>query len=363
VTEVGVNLLWCVPGDVGGSEAYLVRQLLGVVTTSAWRPTAYAAEGFDLAHPDLASRIAVVAAPFPVRQRAVRIAGEATWLRHRARQPLIHHGGGTAPPAARRPYVLTVHDLQYLSFPEHFGAAKRAYFRAVVPASVRRAAAVAVPSEYVRTRVIEAFDVPPGRVHVVPHGTEPDLAAHVTPAAELRARFGLGEGPVLVYPAMAAPHKNHRFLFRMLSERWTDPDLRLVLIGTRGSLSDEIADHPDPRVRHLGRVGDADRNGLLAMSEALVFPSTYEGFGAPLVEAMVLGAPVIASQATCIPDVVGDAGLVMPLDVDAWDAARQTAITDRDRLVAAGRRRAEQFTTEASGRALARVYVAAMEAR
>jgi alpha-1,3-rhamnosyl/mannosyltransferase len=256
--------------------------------------------------------------------------------------------------------VLTVHDVQYLAFPEHFSAAKRAWFRAVIPRSVRRAAAVAVPSEFVRSTIVEAYAVDAARVLVVPHGFEPELIGDVAPADELRARFGLGSGPLLVYPAMAAAHKNHAFLLRVLAERWRDPDLRLVLIGGRGPLSDELAAQPDPRVRHLGRVTDRDRNGLVAAATALVFPSRYEGFGAPLIEAMALGTPIIASDATCIPSVVGDAGLVLPLDIDAWAGALDTVTARRDELIAAGHRRAQAFTAAASGRALATVYELAL---
>jgi len=87
-----------------------------------------------------------------------------------------------------------------------------------------------------------------------------------------------------------------------------------------------------------------------------VFPSQYEGFGAPLVEAMALGAPVIASNVTCIPSVLGDAGLVRPLHPDAWGQALQEAVARRDELVLAGRRRAAEFSMAASGRALATAY-------
>jgi glycosyltransferase involved in cell wall biosynthesis len=105
----------------------------------------------------------------------------------------------------------------------------------------------------------------------------------------------------------------------------------------------------------------ADRNGLLAMAEAMVFPSQYEGFGAPLIEAMTLGAPVVCSDATCMPQIVGDAGLVLPLQPDAWAGALDTVRRRRSELVAAGHRRALDFTSKASGAALARVYARALE--
>lgn len=359
VPEVAVNLLWCVPGEVGGSEDYLVRQLLGLLDAAPrqWAVLLYALDGFAAAHPDLAARAPVEVAPFSGARRPRRILGEATWLRSRAAgAALRHHGGGTAPTGATTPYVLTIHDLQYRTFPTHFSRVKRAYLDQLIPRSARHAAVVTVPSEYVRRSVIDAFALPADRVVVVPHGIEPALAADVTPADELRRRYALGYGPVVVYPAITHTHKNHRFLLQLLRERWTDPDLRLVLIGGVGDAEPEITRCTDRRVCRLGRVPPADRSGLIAMADALVFPSRYEGFGAPLIEAMALGTPVIAADSTCIPDVVGDAGIVVPLDVDAWSAALHAVATNRDDLVAAGHRRVAHFTAARSGAALAAAY-------
>jgi alpha-1,3-rhamnosyl/mannosyltransferase len=103
-------------------------------------------------------------------------------------------------------------------------------------------------------------------------------------------------------------------------------------------------------------VSDADRNGLLAMSTAMVFPSRYEGFGAPIIEAMALGAPVISSDATCLPEVVGDAGIVLPPTVEAWAGALDEVTARRDELVAAGAVRVEAFTSARSGEALEQAY-------
>ena len=118
-----------------------------------------------------------------------------------------------------------------------------------------------------------------------------------------------------------------------MRERWTDPDLRLVLPGGVGSAEarDRRVERPS-RVLRLGRVSAADRNGLLAMADAMVFPSEYEGFGAPLIEAMALGAPVVCSDATCMPGIVGDAGLVLPLEIDAWAGALDEVRRRRSRI-------------------------------
>ncbi len=352
-----MNLLWCVPGQVGGSEEYLVRQLLGLAEQpdQRWQVTAAVARGLSAAHPELAHTAALLEPSFDSRSRVRRIVGEATWLRRATRDTaLVHHGGGTAPLRSHRPYVLTVHDLQFRTYPQYFSRVKRAYLAAAIPRSVRGAAVVAVPSEYVRDCVIEAYHARPERVVVVPHGVEPDLSESATPPDELRARFGLSDGPIVVYPAVTHPHKNHRFLLALMRDHWTDPDLQLVLPGGTGSADQDVV--PSRRVIRLGRVSSADRNGLLAMAEAMVFPSQYEGFGAPLIEAMALGTPVICSDATCMPGVVGDAGIVLPLDLDAWAGALDEVRRRRTELIAAGHRRARAFTTLASGAALAAAY-------
>jgi glycosyltransferase involved in cell wall biosynthesis len=251
--------------------------------------------------------------------------------------------------------VLTLHDLQYRTFPQYFSATKRAWFDAVLPRSVRRAAVVAVPTTYVRTTVVDTWDVDPELVRVVPHGFDPPPSDRATPEPELRARFQLGEGPVVVYPAVTHPHKQHRLLVDLMERSWRDPSLRMVFIGGVGLAEDDTVSDDD-RIRRLGRVTDADRDGLLRMAEAMVFPSSYEGFGAPLVEAMALGCPVICSDATCIPEVVGDAAVVRPLDHDAWVDVLDVVAADRAGLIARGLQRAAQFSAHRSAVALAECY-------
>jgi alpha-1,3-rhamnosyl/mannosyltransferase len=285
-----------------------------------------------------------------------------TWFRRKAASAVLrHHGGGIAPIGASRPYVLTVHDLQYRTFPGHFSRTKRTYLATMIGRSVRRARVVTVPSEYVRASVIEACGTEPNRVMVVPHGFEPELLSDVTPEDDLRDRYAFGDRPIIVYPAVTHPHKNHQFLIDLLGTKWIDADQLLVLIGGSGTAEGVVRSAADPRIRRLGRVPAADRNGLLRMAEAMVFPSRYEGFGAPLIEAMALGCPVVASDSTCIPAIVEDAGLVLPLTIDAWADALERARHDRSTMVAAGLVRAQAFTARASGAALGAAYAAALE--
>lgn len=361
--DVAVNLMWCVPGDVGGSEQYLVRQLLGLASQpTPFVPTLYCLPSFVDNHEELGSLYPMVTAPIGGISRARRVLSEHTWLQQRTRHAdVVHHGGGTAPMAGRRPIVLTIHDLQYLTHPEYLSPTKRHYLTRTIPKSVRRAAVVAVPTEYVRSTVIDAYGTSPDRVVVVPHGVESSLGADAPSAFDLRRDYGLGAGRMIVYPAITHPHKNHRFLLELMATHWTDPDLRLVLLGGKGAAeADVVSDIArlglQQRVVRPGRVPDAHRDGLVAAADALVFPSEYEGFGAPAVEAMALGTPVICSDQPALAEVVGDAGLVLPLHPDAWADALDVVADREADIRSAGRARARAFTIEHSGAALAEAY-------
>jgi glycosyltransferase involved in cell wall biosynthesis len=360
--RLAVNLSWCVPGEVGGSEQYLVRQLVGL----AGQPdppatTLFATPAFRTGHGDELPAASWCVTPSDGRRRWRRIVDEHTWLyRVTGGFDVVVHGGGTVPRRARRPAVVVIHDLQYRTFPQYFSRAKRWYLDAMIPASARGAAAITVPSAYVRDSVVRELGVDAAKVHVVPHGYEPSLLVDRTPADQLRRRFDLADRRVLLYPAMTAPHKRHDVLIDLVRSRRLDDDVCVAFIGGPGvadaTVRAAIADPSmEARVRHLGRVSDADRNGLVALAEALVFPSEYEGFGAPLIEAMAIGTPVLCSDATCLPEVVGDAGVVRPLALDAWVDGLAEVRRRRDELVAAGRRRVDAFTAERSGAALADV--------
>ncbi|MFM8483066.1 MAG: glycosyltransferase family 4 protein, partial [Actinomycetota bacterium] len=215
------------------------------------------------------------------------------------------------------------------------------------------------PSEFVKGSVVDAYGIADERVLVVPHGVEATIGRSATDAETLRRKYRLGSHPMVVFPAVTHPHKGHLFLLDVMTR--VDDDLTLVLIGGAGSAEAEVLRRlEDERLRtrvvKLGRVPADDRDGLVAMARAVVFPSEYEGFGAPVIEAMALGTPVIASDRTCLPEVVGEAGLIVPLEVQAWVDALRTVEARQPDLVTLGRRRVEQFSADRSGAALATAY-------
>jgi alpha-1,3-rhamnosyl/mannosyltransferase len=361
--NIAVNMLWCVPGAVGGSEEYFIRQLRGLVEINApFNVTVYAPKGFSGAHPDVASAMRVVEAPSRCTSRELRVLLENTWLSARTKSAdIVHHGGGTIPSRGNSVTLLTIHDVQYLTYPEYFNAVKLRYLKNRVPSAIRRASVVATPSNYVRESIEQEFGIERARTAVIRHGLEPAIGIHKTAESELRTRFGLGSARVLVIPAITHPHKNHEFLLRLVANEWRNEDVKLVMVGGSGLAESRIQSliaelHISNKVVRSGRVNAADRDGLIALAEALVFPSKYEGFGAPVLEAMALGTPVISSNCASLPEVVGDGGLVLPLAPEAWAGALDMVRTQRLTLVQNGFRRAEEFTAAKSAQDLVIAY-------
>lgn len=360
--RIAVNLLWCQPGRVGGSEQYLARQLAGLASTGplTFDVAVYAPRGYAAAHPELAT-FAVDESRSVGANRAARIVRESTWLERRTRGVAVtHHGGGTVPFRTNGRTLLTVHDVQYLTYPQYFSRARLAYLSYMMPRSLRRADAVAVPSQYVRGTLIDRFGLDASAVHVVVHGIESVDRASLD-IVGVQQRHGLAGTRYFIYPAITHPHKNHRFLVDLVAGPWRDTNIHLLFIGGEGRAHAELVSHiassgVADRVHFTGHVGSAERDALVAGAEALVFPSEYEGFGAPVVEAMALGVPVVASDRASLPGVVGDGGLVLPVDPSAWADVPQRIGNDRDVLVAAGRARAAAFSLLASGRDLRGVY-------
>lgn len=353
--------MWCVPGAVGGSEDYLVRQLLGI-SHNDFVITVCAPKGFTAAHPEIADRHRIIETDQDGRSRLRRVIAESTWLYKKSQgSALVHHGGGTIPIRHRRPTVLTIHDLQYREFPQYVRPHKLAYLKTVMPRSAHRADIIAVPTQFVKQTVVDAYGIDPDRIKVVQHGIESSIGSGATSESELRSKYSLGDRPIVILPAMTHPHKGHLFLLDVMEKFWNAQGIQLVLIGAAGLTEDAVNQRINTSVlqscvKKLGRVSQHDRDGLIKMAAALVFPSEYEGFGAPVIEAMALGTPVISSDQACLPEVVGDAGLVLPLEAEAWAKAVDEIQSSRSKYLALATQRLENFSAEASGKALAEAY-------
>jgi alpha-1,3-rhamnosyl/mannosyltransferase len=367
---VGVNLLWLVPGVVGGSEEYTTRLLAGIADQppDGIDVVLFALPAFAETHPDLAAAFPTELAPVDGRHKSLRVAAESTWLARRVaarRVTVVHHAGGTLPVVSPRPAILTVHDLQPLLMPDRFSVVKRWYLRLRVPVSARRARLVLTPSASTAASVVEHLGVDASRLMVVAPGVTVGPEWPLPASGDVAARYGIS-GPFFVYPAITYPHKNHHLLleaFAPLARR--RPDVLLVLpsgaAGAEAGVRDDVRRLGiGAQVRRIGRVPEADLDWLLRNAVALAFPSRHEGFGLPVLEAMAVGCPVIAADATAIPEVAGDAGILLsPDDPAAWTAALGRVLDDegeRRRLVAAGRARAARFSWRAAADQLASAY-------
>ncbi len=373
--RVGVNLTWLRPGIVGGSEDSTVAALVAIAA-----PTVDA--GIDLvlfgrddlwsAHPSL-NELECVTVAGAASGRVRRVFAENTALARTSRRhgiDLMHHAGGVVPPLDREPCTLTIHDLQPLDLPEHFSATKRTYLRAMLGRSARTARRVAVPSEFVQGRVIDRLGIDGDRVQVVPWSVATPEAPDHTAARAVAVRYGVGERFVLC-PAITYPHKNHATLLDAFAQvARDDDDLELVLTGGVGPSEGAVAERIGRadlagRVRRLGRIPRADLDRLYEVATMMAFPSTYEGFGLPPLEAMVRGCPVIVSRSGSLPEVISDEMMsVEALDIAGWAAAMQAVSSNpelRRTLVAAGAEAASRFSAGRTAAALLDMWTRALD--
>jgi glycosyltransferase involved in cell wall biosynthesis len=353
--KVGINLLWMVPGVVGGSETYMSRLLSGLAERStAFDYTVFAVPQFADAHPELARTFKMAYAPVTGQWKSFRVAGENSWLVRQCRKrkiALVHHAGGVIPVLHTTRPILTIHDLQYLYYPEYFTTGRLNYLKVMVPRSAEAARLILVPSEFTRRTIIERLDIDPSIVVVVPHGISP--RDRKPPSSEIRDRYDLPD-PYFIYPAITYPHKNHLVLVEAFAKVLrVHAKTTLVLTGAKGSMETRISAEIkglgiENRVRRLGYVPEEDLDALYHEAVAMCFPSRFEGFGAPVLEAMSRECPVIAADATALPEVVGESGLlVSPDNAEGWaqemiDLLDQPSV--RDQLAKAGLERAREFS-------------------
>lgn len=317
--------------------------------------------------PDLSAELVCprdIRRDLPLRRIPRRRLGRATWqVWEQAELPFAGEGLlvnlCNLGPALRREAITMIHDAQVIETPESYGPAFRAYYRALQPLIARRHRAVLTVSGYAREALIRHGVAPAARLSVAPNGC--DHVRRAPPDRTAWARFGLPPGGYVLAPATAQAHKNIRLLIEAMRAR--PAGLTLALFGE--TPAGAIAPDPPPWVRTLGRVSDAELFGLMAGAAAFACPSLTEGFGLPPLEAMAMGAPVVAAPCGALPETCGDAALYAdPHDAAAWAAAFARLAGDRAlraRLAAAGAAQAARFTWERSAAALLAV-VDALEA-
>lgn len=337
--DVALSMLTLVPGAMGGSETYareLTRQL---ATTDEVAATAYLpanAAGFSAGIPEVVLPLRTGPSTSE-RLRAVAAASlRARRLAPGLRDARIVHYPFTIPvprPGRGQAFVQTLLDVQHLDLPHLFGR-ELAFRRRYYEGAARRADVVITISEFARTRMIDLLGIPGERIRVAHLGVDADA---YTPQLGARGEF-------VLYPARGWKHKNHaRLIEAMRLVRAERPELRLVLTG--GGL-DSLGELPD-WVEVRGLVSGDELRELYRSAAVLAFPSLYEGFGLPPLEAMASGCPVAATDAGSVPEVCGDAAVLFDAeDPSAIASGILDALRRADELTRRGLEQVRAFTWE-----------------
>ncbi len=299
--------------------------------------------------------------------------------RLRQDRPDLIHVQYTAPLfSGRTPVVVSVHDVSFLSHPQYFTPFRRKQLRFTVLRTVRRAAKILTPSEFSRKCILEAYGLDESKVAVMPNAASPQFRPIARPVASAAARERAGiDGPFIMTVGDLQPRKNHLGLIRAFEDAMrAHPELphQLVLVGKDTWYSPVIhqAVQRSPlahRIRFTGFVSDADLVTLYSACDLFVFPSHYEGFGLPILEAMACGRAVACSNSSAIPEVADSAALLFdPESTTEMTRAMLDLLLDaglRARMERLALARAAHFSWERTARETLDVYyeVAAKGAR
>jgi glycosyltransferase involved in cell wall biosynthesis len=360
---IGMSLLSVRPDQIGGAGTY-IQELLAefgrrqTVKVQVLANTAVMSEYHELERGGVSLRHVTSFALGQSRFSRVRAMAGAMMapgrITRRGSGPIdiMHYPAAIALPRTKKPTILTLHDIQHHDLPQFFSRAMRTYRAIFYDREARRATIVITVSEHARSRLIDVLGLNPDHVVAIHHGID-----HVSFRPEpnnddvLLAPFDLPER-FIIYPAALLPHKNHKALLEAFAKISIE-DTSLVLCGPTLGHKEKILNLAismglGERVMHLGFVKRDVIPPLYRRAVALIFPSLYEGFGAPPLEAMACGCPVGSSNAGSLPEVCSGAALMFdPSSVDSIASAIEQVVTGdhaRATLSRQGFARAGQFT-------------------
>jgi glycosyltransferase involved in cell wall biosynthesis len=370
VPHIGLNLIFLVPDETGGMEVYarhLIEELVkqrpaGMDFTAFINRNAAAQRG------PWNELVPSVTVPVNSRNRPAWVLADQSLVpaaAARKRVDMLHSLANLAP--AWGPYrrLLTVHDLIHRTFPDAHEGMKARALSVVMPAGFRRSHRLIAISEQTRDDLVNLFHEPADKIDVIPQGVgepHPELAV---PEAERRAQLDAGDRQIAFSLSAKRPHKNLPRLLDALALIPAERRPLLVIPGYNTWHEDELREQAralgiEDDVRFLGWVSQEEVEGLYAASALFVFPSLYEGFGLPVLEAMQRGLPVACSDRTSLPEVAGDAALLFDPDKPEEIAAAMERLLaggdEVERLRAAGYERARKFTWAETARLTLETY-------
>ena len=366
-------------GGIGRYTRELIRALVKINSTNKYRFFS-AKQPNNLPVPDpIPTGDYISYHPAPLNERWLY----RLWYRLRLQLPvqwvmgdidLFHSPDFVLPPVKGNiPTLLTVHDLSFIHYPETLPTPLVKYLNRVVPWSVERATHVLADSMATKEDLLRFWNVPGEKITVLYCGVDASFRPVQRPEeiTTVRQTYHLGHAPYILSVGTVQPRKNYQMLIRAFAPIAANNPHNLVIAGGKGWLNEEMMAEIERqglngRVLFTGFIDDEDLPALYSGATIFTFPSLYEGFGIPLLEAMACGVPIITSNASSLPEVVGErkdvgktAVMLSPHDETAWTQAMEQLINDppyRSRMVAAGFRQVRQFTWQSSACQLLQIY-------
>ncbi len=352
---IGIDASRAMVGERTGTEAYslfLTRALSQLAVSRGHQVRLYYRGQPDEQIISDAEGIEHVGLSFPRLWTHLRLASEL----HRRPPDVFYTPAHVIPYSYHRPSVATVHDLGFLHYPDAHTSRQLLYLRWSTGHNSRRARRIIADSSATKRDLIQSYKIASQKIEVIYPGIDPELRPVTDPGkrAAVIKKYGVA-APYILYIGTIQPRKN---LIRLIDGFVSSGiEHQLVLAGKPGWLAEPINAHIQgldtadrERVLSTGYIAPEDKSALISAADALVFPSLYEGFGFPLIEANACGTPVLASNSSSLPEIAGDAALLVdPLDVVAIGEGITQILSDdtlRDNLVTAGLANTKRFSWE-----------------